>query len=125
MRSSLLPIGLLLWLAGEALAESKNAINVFKRAETMAPSPVERTLDFNPHRKLDKRASPYLTEATQSKLWQQTFWTRPLKPVNLFQNSSSTDLPYLTLTSTLENLMPVSFQFLRRQMSPGNCSSGE
>ncbi|KAL8678973.1 MAG: hypothetical protein Q9186_004694 [Xanthomendoza sp. 1 TL-2023] len=65
MRSILVSVGLILSVATKAVAESKDAIDIFKRADVMRPRIVERNLDFAQHRTLDKRSSPYLTDATQ------------------------------------------------------------
>lgn len=68
MWSFKLSVGLSLLLSLRALAESKNAIDVFKRADALTFETVERNVRFTHPRKLVKRASPYLTDATQSKL---------------------------------------------------------
>ncbi|KAL8716944.1 MAG: hypothetical protein Q9225_005770 [Loekoesia sp. 1 TL-2023] len=66
MQSFLLSAGVVLSLCSAAFSESKAAINAFRRAEALNPGLVERQLELPKyHRKLDKRASPYLTEATQ------------------------------------------------------------
>ena len=66
MRSFCISIGLALSLCSGALSKSKAAIDVFRRAEALKPGLVERQPELPYHPKLDKRASPYLTDATQS-----------------------------------------------------------
>lgn len=66
MRSFLASVGLILSLCSGALSESKAAINAFKRVESFQPELQERDFDFAYPRRLEKRASPYLTNATQS-----------------------------------------------------------
>ncbi|KAI4243645.1 MAG: hypothetical protein LQ352_006990, partial [Teloschistes flavicans] len=66
MRSFLISLGLVSSLVSGVLSESKAAINAFKRAEKFRPAIRERELhEFKQPKKLDKRASPYMTEATQ------------------------------------------------------------
>ncbi|KAI4100665.1 MAG: hypothetical protein L6R37_005328 [Teloschistes peruensis] len=66
MRSLLISLGIASSLFSGVLSESKAAINAFKRAEKFKPAIRERELhEFEQPKRLDKRASPYLTEATQ------------------------------------------------------------
>ncbi|KAL9023132.1 MAG: hypothetical protein Q9196_007372, partial [Gyalolechia fulgens] len=65
MRSSLVFAGFVLSRCAGVLSESKAAINAFKRVDALKPELVEREVDLSYPRRLDKRASPYLTEATQ------------------------------------------------------------
>ncbi|KAL8961943.1 MAG: hypothetical protein Q9193_001584, partial [Seirophora villosa] len=65
MRSSLVAAGLAFSLSSWVSCESKQAINAFKRVEALKPERVEREFDLPRCTRLDKRASPYLTEATQ------------------------------------------------------------
>ncbi|KAL8665559.1 MAG: hypothetical protein Q9168_007671, partial [Polycauliona sp. 1 TL-2023] len=58
-------LGLSLLLSSPAFVQAKGAVDLFKRADALTSRPVEQTIDSTPHRKLVKRASPYLTEATQ------------------------------------------------------------
>ncbi|KAI4175277.1 MAG: hypothetical protein LQ343_001813 [Gyalolechia ehrenbergii] len=66
MRSFLVSVGFTLSLCAGVLSESKAAINAFKRVEALESGLVEREVDLPYTRRLHKRASPYLTEATQN-----------------------------------------------------------
>ncbi|KAL9600453.1 MAG: hypothetical protein Q9219_003206 [cf. Caloplaca sp. 3 TL-2023] len=58
-------IALLLSLCSNVL--SKSAVDVFRRAEALSPNLIERQPELAQYsRTLDKRASPYLTAATQT-----------------------------------------------------------
>ncbi|KAL8976874.1 MAG: hypothetical protein Q9205_007213 [Flavoplaca limonia] len=60
-----LSIGLSLLLGSCSFAASQDAINLFKRAGALTSRPLERNTGFVQSRNLVKRASSYLTDATQ------------------------------------------------------------
>ncbi|KAL8778094.1 MAG: hypothetical protein Q9213_007569 [Squamulea squamosa] len=66
MRLPIVSFVLLSLFCSGALSESKNAIDVFKRAEALTLGLVGSDHDFTHHQKLEKRTSSYLTDATRT-----------------------------------------------------------